>query len=159
MGLKEVSLPTGGRVWLRTRLTHAQAREREEARSEIPASALGRLFGSGALDGADITISLAGLDDADVALVSTALRRIDEATARVCIHHSAEVVDTDGDAIRLPDDLDRIDEADFSFVIEEARKALAEGYGDPLASRATSATPSSPGGSLETSPTTSETPS
>lgn len=163
MGLKEVSLPTGGRVWLRTRLTHAQARERQDARDALPASALARLLeipeiGEGAQT-IDLRAALAGLDDRDIGAVKSAFRCIDEATVRVCVHHSTEVVDTDGQPIRLPDDLDRLDEGDFDFLVGAARAALEEGYGDPNRSRGTSETPSSADGPLETNPPTSGMPS
>lgn len=158
MPTKEVSLPTGGRVWLRTRLTHAQSREREAARTAMPASALGRIVGAGDVQGADLRIALAGLDDADVSTVTAALRALDEATVRVCTHHSTEVHDTDGVEIRLPDDMDRLDEEDFGFLVAEANTALSEGYGDPNSSRGSSVTPPSPGGTAEPSPPTSQTP-
>ena len=161
--IKEVSLPTGGRVWLRTLLTHAQARERQVARDALPAGALARLLEIPKLDeGAqpiDLRVALAGLDDRDIGAVKDAFRRMDEATVRVCVHHSDGVRDPDQQPIALPDDLDRLNERDFDFLVGAARAALEEGYGDPPRSGGSSETPSSPDGSPETSPPTSEMPS
>lgn len=151
MSTKEVSLPTGGRVWLRTRLTHAQASERDDAMASLPSSALGRLNRSRE-SGATIEI-----EDTDLALVTAALRHQDEATIRVCVHHSDGVRDPSGDPVDLPADMGRLDEEDYSFLVGDANATLREGFGDPNSSRASSAMPSSPGGSEETSPQSSET--
>ncbi len=153
MAPKEVSVPTGGRVWLRTRLTHGQEREREDAQAALPAGALARLAVS--LESGD----RGGLEDADVAVVTRGMRGVDEATLRVCIVRSEGVRDPDGSAVELPADIDRLDQEDFAFLVDAAVGALAEGRGDPNPSRGSSETPSSPAGSVETSPRTFGTPS
>lgn len=153
MALTEVGLPTGGRVWLRTRLTHAQEREREDAQASLPAGALGRLAVS--LEASDRTV----LEDSDVSAVMRGMRAVDEATLRVCIHHADGVRDPDGQPVELPGGIDMLDQEDFAFLVDAAEGALAEGRGDPNSSRGSSATPSSPGDSAETSPRTSGTPS
>ena len=150
----EASLPTGGRVWLRTRLTHAQARERDEAQESMPPAALARLVVARESGG-----GWTGLDDADVGAVAAATRRSDETMLRVCIVRSDGVHDPDGEPIALPADIDRLDQEDFRYLVEAAAERLREGWGDPNSSRGSSATPSCPAGSAETSPPTSAMPS
>lgn len=150
--MTEVSLPTGGRVRLRTRLTHAQAREREDAQAALPAAAIRRVS-------AELGMGNPIVEDGDVAAVTAGMRRLAEATLRVAIVDSTGVRDPDGNAITLPAEIDSLDQVDFEYLASAATDALAEGFGDPNPSRGSSATPSSPDDSAGTSPRTSATPS
>ena len=125
MSLTEVPIPSGGRAWVRTRLSH----ERATARRSVLASVItGRQLrtltaaagrGAPAADPADL------IDDIDLAEALKAQARARADSIRLCTHHWEGVFGTDGEELVFPADVEQLDDADFDALYTSCEAALA----------------------------------
>ena len=150
--LKEVEILSGGRAWVRTRLSH----ERHTAKlamfvAVLPGRALRAVQSAkarGALDTPEAADALAETD-IDVAEGLRGMARAQAETIRLCVHHWDNVHGPDGDDLTFPADVEQLDTADFDALYGACELAISEAGPDPkgtggASSPSTSAPASSP---------------
>ena len=132
--LVEVALPTGGRAWVRRRLTHEQTIMRTAASAALttvmPPEILA-LRRDGPLD------ALAGVE---TAAIIRALGEMKTTVIAACVWGWDGVRSPDGDELASPADAGRMDEADLDVLYEAQEAAIVSA--DPNAGRGPSSPPS-----------------
>lgn len=122
MSLSEVAVPSGGRAWVRTRLSHERATAlRALAVSVVPPRSLARLAAAGGL-GREETAAEA-LADADLAEAIRAQARLQAETIRLCVARWEGVLDPDGERLEFPDGVERMDDDDFDALYLACERA------------------------------------
>ena len=124
--LVEVTIPSGGRAWTRTRLSH----ERSVAKTALfmavaPTKAIralqnARLKGKGtALD------AMAGDEDFELVASYKNLAMAQSETIRLCVQRWDGVCDPDdGTALAFPDDVEKLDKTDFDALYVACENAI-----------------------------------
>lgn len=133
--LKEVPLPTGGRAWVRKRLSH----DRDGVFRAIfagMATLLGRARALSGLGDAETTAETATEVRSITSTVNDSKREIVE----LCTHRWEGVRDPDNDDVELvfPADVGKLDREDFEALFDGILEALREGRADPKGSPAPS---------------------
>lgn len=168
MNEKEVTLPRSkGTVWLRTRLSDGRMDQLDESRvRRFPAAAMS-LLAKARREGQ----LLRSADDEEtgefllangygIAELRASAKEADRAAVRVVVKRWAGVYGPEDDGeLSFPDGLAEMHPDDFTVLLTECWKAVAEGRADPNATGESSASTSSPALAETNSPSTSETPS
>jgi hypothetical protein len=127
MSLTEVEVPSGGRAWVRTRLSH----ERDTAHRAVIAGLYRAIE------------KVEKLAEGELTDLPDLTRQIGEAQVeiiRLCVHHWDGVRDPDdASLLSFPEDVGRADAADIEALFRAVEEALASGRADPNASREPSA--------------------
>lgn len=117
---KLVTLPGGGRAWCKTVLNHGEGRERRRLVSKLDAESLALMAKGGA----------------EAASMADQIDPIMEGTVRIVVSRWEGVTDPDdGHALGFPNEIDRMDDADFQALYQACEDALS-GAPDPNAGRA-----------------------
>ena len=130
MSLAEIEIKSGGRAWVRTRLSHERAiAKRAMFASILPAKSV-RLLQAAQARGADASEIT---DDVEMAATISNMAKAQAETIRLCVHHWDNVHDPEGDPLNFPDDVEKLDDADFDALYVACERAIETGRADPNA--------------------------
>lgn len=132
--LLEVALPTGGRAWVRRRLTHEQTYLRNAALVRFTASLPP---GSTAIDADLASMAFGGVDTSETIIE---MGRMKTSIVSACAWGWEGVRSPDGDDLSFPADIGRMDEADLDALYEAQEAVIVSA--DPNAGRGRSSSPS-----------------
>ena len=134
--LVEVALPTGGRAWVRRRLTHEQTVMRMAASASLTSAMPPEILALDARE-ANPMARLAGVETAEIVRAIGAMKT---ATVAACVWGWDGVRSPDGDELASPADAGRMDAADLDALYEAQEAAIMSA--DPNAGRDRSSPPS-----------------
>ncbi len=122
MSLIEVPIPSGGRAWVRTRLSHERAVARRAAFASAVTTKQLRAIAASKSRGNETEVAI--LDDIELGEALRAQAAARAAVVRICVARWDGVVGTEDNALTFPDDVEQLDEADFDALFIAVEKAL-----------------------------------
>ncbi len=134
--LIEVALPTGGRAWVRRRLSHEQTVMRMAASASLTSAMPPEIL---ALDAREAN-PMARLAGVETGAIIRAIGAMKTATVAACVWGWDGVRSPDGEELASPADAGRMDEADLDALYEAQEAAIVSA--DPNAGRGPSSPPS-----------------
>ena len=132
--MKEVSLPTGGRAWVRTRLSH----ERSSCYLAV-ISGLSVLVGRAKqLSEKAAAGEISETSSEDISAITRHVAQAKSDIVELCCHRWEGVRDPDNPDVELvfPADVGKLDNADFEALFDGCLAGVTEGRADPKGSPA-----------------------